>query len=82
MNQFTGSKEYQNSYPEEIEQEANETEKLGNKGDKEGVNEEDIQEDDWKSKGEKYFMKEKPSLLTLYEKPGQQSPVHSSAGFY
>merc|ERR1711892_975476 len=80
MNQFSASKDYQYSYPGE-EEEKGDTDSNGNE---EADEEEDRQKEECETRdeGEKYFPKEKASLVTLYEKHEEQSAGHISSRFY
>ena len=86
MNQFSASKDYQYSYPGE-EEEKDEQEEKGDTDsneNKEADEEEDRQQEECETRdeGEKYFPKEKASLVTLYEKHEEQSAGHISSRFY
>ena len=86
MNQFLASKDYQYSYPRELEEE-DELEQKGERVDSENrkANEEgDKLREDFETRDEsgKYFVKAKPSLKSLYEENEGQSPDHISSRFY
>merc|ERR1712106_192557 len=87
MTQFSASKDYQYSYPGEHEEEEDEQEEKGgtdsNKN-KEAEEEEDREKEECETRdeGEKYFLKEKASLVTLCEKHEEQSAGHISSRFY
>merc|ERR1712106_1131031 len=65
MNQFSASKDYQYSYPGEHEEEKDEQEEKGDADSNEnnGADEEEKEECETRDEGEKYFPKEKASLV-------------------
>merc|ERR1712106_879523 len=84
MNQFSASKDYQYSYPGEEKDEQEERGEMDSNGNKEADEEEDRQKEECETRdeGEKYFPKEKASLVTLYEKHEMQAAGHISSRFY
>merc|ERR1711892_1020281 len=80
MKQFSASKDYQYSYPGEEEEkgdtDSNENKEADEKEDKQK------EESETRDEVEKYFPKEKASLVTLYEKHEEQSAGHISSRFY
>ena len=82
--QFTASKDYQYSYPGELDEieEHKQKEEQVTEEEKEEEKEKQEEDDETKDESENHYTKEKQNMKTICEKHEQESNGHISSRFY